>query len=577
MGKVVRVLIVESDQQDIQLILSLLERNKNQEYSPQFVPSLESAEDKLISNPYDIVLFGLSVSDKANLEFIKNLHGIFQIPLILLSSVKDEKVIKENRIDYVVDCINKHSLAPIVLSQAIKFGLEKNLLKQKLYKAEKKARYLTTRDSLTGLLNRSAFFEQLNSEINSSRRNKLQFGLFLLGLNNLKDINKCYGHGVGDQLLTLVSERLQKRLRQEDDLARITGDEFGVLVSNIDDSHSMAKIAVHILKLFDKPFEVEDKQIDLSACLGITVFPNDGVNLEEIVRNADIALNVAKEKGLDYQYYTDKMNKDVSHHLNIESDFRRGLEQGEFFLQFQPIIESSASKIVCAEALVRWQHPVKGLLPPDSFIPTIEKSELISDLGRWVLYQACRQNKLWQDAGLPQIRVAVNISAKQIVQQGLVTTIKEILKETQLHPNWLEIELTEHVFMQDVELATDVINQLKELGIQISIDDFGTGFSSLSYLKCLPIDKLKVDKSFVHSLHSGERDTAIVKAIISMAQSLTIKTVAEGIENTSQRNSIEEMGCDYMQGFFFQEPVESSVFSALLNNQASQAIPKLAI
>jgi len=363
----------------------------------------------------------------------------------------------------------------------------------------------------------------------------------------------------------LAAERLGGCVRDGDTLARIGGDEFVALLRNIDDKPVVAHVAARMVDAMVLPFFVDGHELFVTASIGIALYPGDGDDIDALIRNADTAMYRAKDSGRNnYQFYAAAMNEEAQQRLRLETDLRHATERNELFVLYQPQADISVRRIVGAEALVRWQHPGLGLIPPMEFIPIAEESGLIVQVGEWVLRAVCRQNKAWQDAGLPPVRVAVNLSPLQFRQQDLFAVVSAALKESGLEPQYLELELTESIFMEDIEAAIVTLRQIKNLGVALSIDDFGTGFSSLSYLKRFPIDTLKIDQSFVRDSPGNPDDSAIVEAIIAMAHSLKLKAIAEGVETEQQLAFLRERGCEMMQGYLCARPLAPDQFAEIL-------------
>ena len=411
-------------------------------------------------------------------------------------------------------------------------------------------------DALTDLPNRLLFKDRAHQAILRARRRHEQVAVFFLDLDDFKLVNDTLGHTVGDSLLRLVGERLGKRLRQEDTVARQGGDEFLILLPELFTAQQAAEVAQNILDILTTPFQLHEQEIYITASLGIALYPTDGEDIETLIQHADAAMYQAKrEKCNHYQFYTVSLNQSLTERLAMQNEMRKGLEQQEFILYYQPLYHLRDGRLCGLEALVRWQHPKKGLLLPEKFISIAEDSGLILPLGEWILRSACAQNKYWQEMGYPPIRVAVNLSARQFRQKNLVNQIANIISETGLEPGWLELEITESLSMENVDLTIDTLQELKAMGIRLSIDDFGTGFSSLSYLSRFPLDTLKIDRSFVAALNSRLDGQAIVITIIQLAQNLGLKVIAEGVESQSQLDFLREKGCDEVQGFLLAEPV----------------------
>ncbi|MGK5071347.1 putative bifunctional diguanylate cyclase/phosphodiesterase [Janthinobacterium sp. ZB1P44] len=431
--------------------------------------------------------------------------------------------------------------------------------------AESHLHYLAHVDSVTQLPNRHEFNDALAYALARADRQDSSVGLLLLDLDNFKVVNDTLGHHCGDQLLKLVAERLVAILRGTDIICRIGGDEFVVIVEPADDASEMASVARKILAVLAEPFGLEGHQLYVSASIGVSLYPFDAQDVATLTRNADTAMYHAKHQGKNrYAVFKAEMELRAQRRLRMEANLRRALQNEELYLHYQPQIDLRSGRIVGVEALIRWNCREMGQLSPAEFIPVAEESGIIVDLGRWVLQSACRQAALWCKAGLLDSleHVAVNLSACQARDPGLMDDIRAILHETQLPHGLLELEITEGVLMDNVHANVELMRRLQETGIHLSIDDFGTGYSSMSYLKRLPIDQLKIDRSFVHDL-PGEGE-AIVTAIIAMAHSLHLKVVAEGVETLQQVEFLRTAGCDNVQGFFFARPMTAAQLTALL-------------
>ncbi|PJJ18411.1 diguanylate cyclase/phosphodiesterase [Janthinobacterium sp. 67] len=431
--------------------------------------------------------------------------------------------------------------------------------------AENHLHYLAHVDSVTQLPNRHEFNDALAYALARADRQDSSVGLLLLDLDNFKVVNDTLGHHCGDQLLKLVSERLVAILRGTDIICRIGGDEFVVIVEPADDSSEMASVARKILAVLAEPFDLEGHQLYVSASIGVSLYPFDAHDVATLTRNADTAMYHAKHQGKNrYAVFKAEMELRAQRRLRMEANLRRALQNEELYLHYQPQIDLRSGRIVGVEALIRWNCREMGQLSPAEFIPVAEESGIIVDLGRWVLQSACRQAAAWYKAGLLDSleHVAVNLSACQARDPGLMDDIHAILHETQLPHGLLELEITEGVLMDNIHANVELMRRLQEAGIHLSVDDFGTGYSSMSYLKRLPIDQLKIDRSFVRDL-PGEGE-AIVTAIIAMAHSLHLKVVAEGVETLRQVEFLRTAGCDNVQGFFFARPMTAAQLTALL-------------
>jgi PAS domain S-box-containing protein len=432
-------------------------------------------------------------------------------------------------------------------------------------------------DALTELPNRYLFKDRLKQAIIAAKQYKRLVAILFLDLDNFKRVNDTLGHEMGDQLLQSVSERLVNFVRRSDTIARVSeseladtvarlgGDEFTILLTEIAHIEDAAKVAQRILELFSKPFKISDNELFISSSIGISIYPDNGDDIDALLKNADTAMYHAKDQGRNnFQFYTESMNAVTLERFTLESKLRKAIESGELLLYYQPQVDIRSRTIFGVEALVRWNHPDKGLLSPGAFIPLAEDTGLIVPIGEWVLRTACAQNKAWHQAGFEQTQVTVNISSSQFRQKNFLETVTKALNDTGMDPLCLELELTESIFMETTETTISTLTSLKALGVRISIDDFGTGYSSLSYLKRFPIDTLKIDRAFVRDITTDPDDRAIVKAIIAMSHSLNLRVVAEGVETTRQLSLLSQQGSDGMQGHLFSPPLPPDSFIELL-------------
>lgn len=438
--------------------------------------------------------------------------------------------------------------------------------------AEEKIRYQTDYDLLTGLPNRFLFRKCLGQALAHAQEYRQKVGVFMLDLDRFKVINDTLGHSVGDQLLQRTARRLSKSLRERDTVAHLNGDEFGFIIKSLDSEQEALKVAQRILNLLSPAFDIEGHELFITPSIGISFYPADGNDTETLIKNAEVAMYQMKEQGRNgYRLYANVMHATNFEQLYLENSMRQALEREEFMLYYQPLLDLATWQIVGCEALLRWKHPTRGMIPPNLWIPLAEETGLILPIGEWVLRTACQQNKAWQEAGAPTIRVAVNLSARQFQEQNLVEQITSIITESGLSPTLLELEITENIMMQDIERSEKHLCDLKKLGIHFSIDDFGTGYSSLNYLKRFSVDSLKIDRSFVSDVPQDRNDMAIVKAVISLAHNLNLSVIAEGVENEEQLAFLRTHDCDKMQGYFFSRPIPPDEFLALLKSHDSKS------
>jgi diguanylate cyclase (GGDEF)-like protein/PAS domain S-box-containing protein len=434
--------------------------------------------------------------------------------------------------------------------------------------AEAHVAHLAQHDALTGLANRLLLKDRLQLAITTAQRTQRTQALLFIDLDRFKAINDTVGHSVGDSLLLQVALRLRECVRESDTLARVGGDEFVILLTNLLKPDGCLPVAEKVIAAVAQPISVDNHVFNISASVGIAVWPTDGADAETLTRNADVAMYHAKNSGRNnFQFFTPEMNTHALEAMAMEAALRKALLRDEFLLHFQAQIDFDNGCIIGAESLVRWNHPELGLVPPGRFIPIAEERGLIGKLGDWVLHAACRQAVAWRDAGIPLVPIAVNISALQFKEGALRDSVLSALNETGLAPEYLVLEITESVVMDDVDQAITVLSELREMGIAIEIDDFGTGYSSLSYLKRLPIHRLKIDQSFVRDLTTDQDDAAIIGAIISMAKSLKLEIIAEGVETSAQAAFLHAQGCRAMQGFFFSRPQPADEFAATLSKK----------
>lgn len=445
----------------------------------------------------------------------------------------------------------------------------RDITERKLY--EETIKYQAFYDSLTGLPNRLLLKDRISLEISHSNHTKQSLAIMYLDLDRFKVINDTLGHDVGDKLLKEISMRLKSCVNETDTVARMGGDEFVILLPGITHEETIGNTASKILQTIREPMLINSHELFISVSIGVTIYPNDGKDVETLLTNADVAMYRAKEKGKNnFQLYTPALNEKALERLAMENSLRRALDYNEFVVYYQPKVSTETEQIIGMEALVRWQHPSWGLVPPVKFIPLAEETGLIVPLGEWVLRTACAQNKAFQNAGLPPLTVAVNLSALQFQLQDLTKMVSTVLEETGLDPRYLELEITESIAMHNVEHTIKIINELKAMGIKFAIDDFGTGYSSLSQLNSFSVNKLKIDKSFVSKINGVKDNSIIASTVLALAKSLELGVVAEGVENQEQVNFCKLNKCDEMQGYFFGKPMASNDFEMFYQRKLSE-------
>ncbi len=434
-------------------------------------------------------------------------------------------------------------------------------------KGDEKLAYLANYDSLTDLPNKNLLIEKMQTSMNKAVKLDENMVTLFLNLDNFKTINQTFGYNFGDKLLQAVSERMCSKLRDYDTVARFSGDEFVLVFDNIVDDLAAGSLANRVADLFHESFKLEGHELFLSANMGLSFFPSHGNDVKTLIKHANLAMIKSKEdKSVKFQIFKQSMNDDITNRISLETSLKKAIQNGEFFVEYQPQVDARSQKIIGAEALVRWNHPDLKTIPPLDFIPIAEDTGMILQIGEIVLKEAITQAKAWHDAGYTDMKMSVNVSSIQLLQSNLLTVVDDILEETGFNPEYLELELTESALMQNVEFATTILRRFKDKGIKIAIDDFGTGYSSFGYLSKLPLDCLKIDQSFVRKLDDSKNDRIIVSAINAMAHSLGLGTVVEGVEEKSQYEYLKHEGCDVIQGYYFSKPVDAMAFEKLLEN-----------
>jgi diguanylate cyclase (GGDEF)-like protein len=436
---------------------------------------------------------------------------------------------------------------------------------QQRKRTESQLNHIALHDDLTSLPNRLMFNRRLDHSLGRHRRAGTAMAVLFMDLDRFKVINDSLGHAIGDDLLCQVADRLRAQCRDGDTMARIGGDEFAVLMENHDSLTDVSACGRRLVEELSAPYILHGKDCRVTVSIGISIFPADGSDSQALIKAADVAMYRAKETGRNnFLYYSPQMNVHTLERLELESDLRHALEQGELLLHYQPKVELATGRISGIEALLRWKHPIRGLVPPKEFIPLAEETGLIVPIGEWVLATACAQTKAWQDEGHANINVAVNLSARQFADPMLLPKLTRIIRDSGLHPSMLELEITESMVMSHGESAVAVLESLKSIGVQIALDDFGTGYSSLAYLKRFPIDTVKIDRSFIQDIPADSDDKKITRAIIAMAHSMRLKVVAEGVETAEQLSFLRTQRCDAVQGYILYRPLAGEAMAEVL-------------
>jgi diguanylate cyclase (GGDEF)-like protein len=554
----IKILLVEDNEVDARLTKDMLVEQRDR-FDLVHVDRLSEALRRLRREPFHLVLLDLSLSDSHGLDTLRQIQAKSpSLPILVLSGLNDEgialKAVQNGAQDYLV----KGQANGDLLARAIRYAVERK-------RAEERLIYLAQYDHLTGVANRTLLRDRLLLALARSKRKDQPVGLMFLDLDRFKAINDTLGHDIGDQLLKAVAERLKSCVRQMDTIARMGGDEFGILLEAIPSERGLTTLAQRILDTIAQPFVLEGHQVFATVSIGITVYPTDDEDSNNLLKHADTAMYRAKQHGGNtYQFFTPEMQAAVRERLAMEQALRKGLAKREFVLHYQPFFDLATRTVTGIEAIVRWLSPASGLTMPAHFIPIAEETGLMIPLGAWVLRTACAQAKKWQEAGFPSLRIAVNISDRQFRQRNIASSLSQILHDTGLDPHSLELEFPESVFMLNTDATTTTLKELKELGVRLSIDDFGAGFSSLNHLRQFPLDTLKIDQSFVRDIPSDPDAAAFVAAIIAMGRSLKLTVIGEGVETNEQAAFLAEKGCHVIQGYLCSEPVPPEDLPRLL-------------
>lgn len=572
------VLIIDDEEPIRNLLTAILENY----YSCRTASSAEDALAALSRDKFDLVVSDIDMGGMSGLELVPRLHSISpDTVVVMISGNQDiETAIKAMRVgafDYITKPLDiRHVEAAVeralhhhtLLKEKRQY---KEQLEQLLEKRTAEVDRLAYYDTITELPNRTLFEDRLTQAVAIAKLTDQTLGVLFISLDQFKKVNDTLGHGLGDSLLEEFSKRIKSCISETDTVARFGSDEFALLRTQIEGTKDVIETIRALSQSLKFPFDIEGQEVFATASVGVSLYPLDGEDTQTLLKNAGAALYKAKRSGgANYQFYTADMHDLASRRLALETSLRRAIQNEEFLIHYQPRVSVDSLEVTGVEALVRWQHPQLGLISPSEFIPLAEDTGLIVPIGEWVLRNACTQNKRWQSQGFAPIQMAVNICARQLHDQDLAQTVIRILDETGMAPDHLELELTESSIMQNAEVAASVLSRLKAMGIKISIDDFGTGYSSLASLKRLPIDALKIDKSFVSDASIDPDDAALVMAIITLAHNLRLKVIAEGVETEEQLRFLHLLRCDEIQGYLFSKPIPAEALVSLLDSHSGR-------
>lgn len=564
----IRVLFVEDDADTADAVMLRMASYSHARIEVKHCSDLKSALAAMCGEDFDAVLTDLNLPDSQGIRTVKRLLEVRRyVPIVVLSVLNDD--------DFVLKTVECGAQEYLVKGQVDGAAIVRTI-RQAIHRkqAEVKLRRMAHYDGLTGLANRDQFRKRLEHALAKAARHHGSVGLMMIDLDRFKTVNDGFGHLAGDQLLITVAQRLRQCLRKTDRLARLGGDEFTVILEHLHSLEEAEGVAQRIIEAVSEPFVVEKHEIYITPSIGITIYPGDGDTAERLMKNADAAMYEVKGAGRNgYKFFTPSMSERSGELRRMESALRLAIEQSEFVLHYQPRVSLQTGRLQGVEALVRWQRPDTTLIPPAEFIPVAEETGLIVALGEWVVHKALEQVRDWLDSGLPATRVSVNISAQQFRKRDLAAMIAEALKQAGLGGEYLEVEITESLLMEDTAASVATLQRLKDLGVSIAIDDFGTGHSSLHYLKRFPIDTLKIDRSFIGNLPNDHDDSTITTAIIGLAHNLGLTVVAEGVETREQVNFLRERQCDEAQGFLFSAALNTAQLTAYLQRERDRPAP----
>lgn len=569
------LLLVEDNLGDARLLREMFREQVGHPIAFHHVESLCEAELYLAAEAVDIVLLDLGLPDAQGLEAVRRTRAVApSVALVVLTGLDDEQLATQALQEGAQDYLVKGQIETRGLLRALRYAVERKALEETARSLVLEIAHSAEHDFLTGLPNRVLLDDRIGVAIASVERHAKKAAVLFLDLDGFKHVNDSLGHPMGDKLLQSIAERLLDCVRNCDTVSRQGGDEFVVLLSEIERAEDAAVIARRMIKSVKEVHLIDGHDLFITTSVGVSVYPDDGPDAPILVKNADTAMYQAKDLGRDtFQFFTPSMNARAVERQSIEEGLRRALDKSDFVLHYQPKICLKTGTIIGAEALLRWIHPTRGLVPPAQFIPVAEDCGLIRPIGEWVLHKACAQAQAWLDAKLVFGTMAVNVSAMQFTDEFFLQRLFAILGETKLNPRVLELELTESVLMKRVEATASLLQSLREKGVQIAIDDFGTGYSSLSYLQKFPVDVLKIDQSFVQKIGAGDDDGTLVAAVIDMARALKVRVVAEGVETLEQLTFLTGLKCDEAQGYYFSTPVPPDAFAKLLKSDAKRVRP----
>ncbi|MGO8913658.1 MAG: putative bifunctional diguanylate cyclase/phosphodiesterase [Bradyrhizobium sp.] len=562
------ILLVEDNLGDARLLREMFDGQGAHFGELTHVDCMNAAEKHLAEHTVDIILLDLGLPDAQGLGAIRRTRAVApDVPLVVLTGLDDESMAVQALQHGAQDYLIKGQIETRALLRALRYAIERKAMESAALAMARQMAHAAEHDALTGLPNRMLLNDRVSQAIIAAPHHMKKVAVLFLELDGFKHINDSLGHPIGDKLLQSIANRLVECARDSDTVSRQGGDEFVVLLSEVEQAEDAAIAARRMLQTVAECYSIDRHDLHVTASVGVSVYPDDGLDAETLIKNADTAMYQAKESGRQsYEFFKPAMNVRAVERQSLEEGLQRALERRELTLYYQPQVNLTTGAITGAEALIRWMHPTRGLVSPADFIPVAEDCGLILSIGAWVLREACGQARAWMDAGLRATNMAVNVSAMEFRDQNFLENLFAILAETGLDPKSLELELTESVLMKHASSTAKILQTLRESGMRVAVDDFGTGYSSLSYLRKFPVDTLKIDQSFIRQISTDGDDTTIVKAVIGMARDLKLRVIAEGVETPEQAVFLRACRCQEAQGYYFGRPVPPQQFAMLLRN-----------
>lgn len=553
--KSIKVLLVENNEAHVELIRRAFEERAD-EFSLMVSNNLKEARQMLIEIEPDVAVVDLMLPDGRGIELLDNEINETSIPFMIMTSHGDEKVAVEAMKAGAMDYLVKSEIVFQDMPHAIGRTLREwnHILDRK--RVERDLKYMASHDALTNLPNRNLFEDRLKHALNLAQRNSEQVVVLFIDIDDFKSVNDAFNHQEGDRVLQIISARLRSQLRVSDSVGRLGGDEFGAIIENVVGVEEISPIAQKILQAVSEPIMIQEREIFITASIGIALFPNNGSDASELVQNADTAMyRVKQDSKNNYKYYSDEMDLRSLEQLELINHLKHAVESHAMQIYYQPQVNIHTWEIVGLEALLRWNHPELGQISPGKFIPLAESTGMIIPMGEWVLRTVCKQINKWLKTGFPFVRVAINISARQLMDENLVEMLQKTTSEFDIDPSFLELELTESTFIKNIDEAKKILDSIKALGMRLAIDDFGTGYSSLSSLTQFPVDTLKIDHSFSQKAVSNYSDAMIMAGVIEISKSLGIDFILEGVETQEQYDFYKDFGCEKIQGYYISRAV----------------------